>query len=83
LAAGRGFGEGQVSLQKIQGHLVERGALETIAHYLPLLEEAFLVSLAAGRGFGEGQVVLNQALLAATDPAGAPEPARDPARFGA
>jgi predicted AAA+ superfamily ATPase len=28
-------------------------------------------------------VVLNQALLAATDPAGAPEPARDPTRFGA
>jgi hypothetical protein len=42
-----------------------------------------LGGLAAGRGFGEGQVVLNQALLAATDPAGAPEPARDPARFGA
>jgi hypothetical protein len=28
-------------------------------------------------------VVLNQAFIAATDPAGAPEPARDPARFGA
>jgi hypothetical protein len=29
-----------VSLQKLQGQLEERGALETIAHYLRLLEEA-------------------------------------------
>ena len=80
-----------VSLQKIQGHLVERGALETIAHYLPLLEEAFLVTALPKharralrrRAAPPKLVVLNQALLAATDPAGAPEPARDPARFGA
>ena len=68
-----------VSLQKIQGHLVERGALETIAHYLPLLEEAFLVTALPKharralrrRAAPPKLVVLNQALLAATDPAGA------------
>jgi predicted AAA+ superfamily ATPase len=80
-----------VSLQKIQGQLVERGALETIAHYLTLLEEAFLVAALPKharralrrRAAPPKLVVLNQALLAATDPEGAPEPARDPARFGA
>jgi predicted AAA+ superfamily ATPase len=80
-----------VSLQKIQGQLVERGALETIAHYLALLEEAFLITALPKharralrrRAAPPKLVVLNQALLAATDPQGAPEPARDPARFGA
>jgi hypothetical protein len=80
-----------VSLQKIQGQLSERGALETIAHYLALLEEAFLVAALpkhARRGLRRRAappklVVLNQALLTASDPQGAPEPARDPARFGA
>jgi predicted AAA+ superfamily ATPase len=33
-----------VSLQRIQGQLQDSGALETIAHYLALLEEAFLVA---------------------------------------
>jgi predicted AAA+ superfamily ATPase len=33
-----------VSLQKIQGQLQDSGALETIAHYLELLEEAYLVA---------------------------------------
>jgi hypothetical protein len=33
-----------VSLQKIQGQLQDAGALETIAHYLALLEEAYLVA---------------------------------------
>jgi hypothetical protein len=33
-----------MSLQKIQGELQDPGALETIAHYLALLEEAFLVA---------------------------------------
>lgn len=33
-----------VSLQKIQGQLQDSAALETIAHYLHLLEEAFLVA---------------------------------------
>jgi len=33
-----------VTLQKIAGLLTERGALETIAHYLNLLKEAYLVA---------------------------------------
>lgn len=79
-----------VSLQKLQGQLIDRGALETIAHYLSLLEEAFLVAALPKHARRSGRrraappklVVLNQALLAATDPQGPPDPARDPARFG-
>ncbi len=80
-----------VSLQKIQGQLHDAGALETIAHYLALLEEAYLVAalpkrsrrLARRRAAPPKLVVLNQALLAVADPRGAPDPERDPARFGA
>lgn len=80
-----------VSLQKLQGHLEERGALETIAHYLHLLEEAFLVAAVPKHGRRAARqraappklITLNQALLAAMHPAGIPEPDRDPARFGA
>jgi hypothetical protein len=80
-----------VSLQKVQGQLAERGALETIAHYLALLEEAFLVAPLPKharrplrrRAAPPKVVILNQALLAATDPEGSPDPVRDPARFGA
>ena len=79
-----------VSLQKLQGQLQDRGALETIAHYLALLEEAYLVAavpkharrVARRRAAPPKLVVLNQALLAVTDPAGPPDPQRDPARFG-
>lgn len=80
-----------VSLQKIQGQLHEAGALETIAHYLMLLEEAYLVSAlhkhsrraARRRAAPPKLVVLNQALLAASDPRGSPDPGREPDRFGA
>jgi len=80
-----------VSLQKLQGQLEERGALETIAHYLHLLEEAFLVCAlpkharraARRRRAPPKVIVLSQALLAATHPEGIPEPDQDPARFGA
>ena len=79
-----------VSLQKLQGRLQEKGALETIAHYLQLLEEAFLV---AGlekfssrplrrRSAPPKIVVLNNGLLSALDPLGPPGEG-DPARFGA
>lgn len=77
-----------VSLQKLAGELAERGALETIAHYLQLLEEACLV--AGARKFSERTVrqraappkltVLNHGLLAALGPA--PERERDPVRWG-
>lgn len=80
-----------VSLQKIQGQLQDAGALETIAHYLSLLEEAFLVAplgrhsrrAARRRAAPPKLVTLNNALLAAVDPRGIPDQAKDPARFGA
>ena len=80
-----------VSLQKLQGQLEERGALETIAHYLHLLEEASLVAALPKHGRRAARrraappklITLNQALLAAAHPEGIPEPDGDSARFGA
>ncbi len=80
-----------VSLQKIQGQLQDAGALETIAHYLALLEEAYLVAAlgkhsarpARQRAAPPKLVTLNNALVAVVDPRGAPTAASDPARFGA
>lgn len=80
-----------VSLQKIQGQLQDAGALETIAHYLHLLEEAFLVAplskhstrAARRRAAPPKLVVLNNALLAVLDVHGIVDAATDPARFGA
>jgi predicted AAA+ superfamily ATPase len=79
-----------VSLQKLQGQLHDRGALETVAHYLALLEEAYLI--AALKKFGEREhrrraappklVALNNALLSAMHPQGPPDPSNEPARFG-
>jgi predicted AAA+ superfamily ATPase len=79
-----------VSLQKLQGQLHDRGALETVAHYLALLEEAYLV--APLRKFGAREhrqraappklVALNNALPSALHPQGPPDPSREPARFG-
>lgn len=78
-----------VSLQKIRGQLHDAGALETIAHYLRLLEEAYLVvglpkhatRALRRRAAPPKLVVLNQALLAATG-GPAPSPEREPDRFG-
>ena len=80
-----------VSLQKIQGSLQDRGALETIAHYLALLEEAYLVAglekystrPLRSRAAPPKMVVLSNALLAATHPQDAPDRGREPERFGA
>jgi predicted AAA+ superfamily ATPase len=80
-----------VSLQKLQGQIQDAGALETIAHYLGLLEEAFLVAPVAKhtvrparqRAAPPKLVTLNNALLAVTDPRGIPDRATDPQRFGA
>jgi hypothetical protein len=71
---------GTVSLQKIQGQLHDAGALETIAHYLHLLEEAYLVAVlpkhaarAACRQAAPPKLItLNQALLAVTAVGGSP-----------
>lgn len=79
-----------VSLQKIQGQLQDAGALETVAHYLALLEEAFLVAplgkysttQARRRAAPPKLVTLNNALLAVVDPQGSPDRATDPQRFG-
>lgn len=79
-----------VSLQKIQGQLQDSGALETIAHYLALLEEAYLVAplnkyaarSSRRRSAPPKLVTLSNALLAAVDPQGIPSSAHDPTRFG-
>jgi hypothetical protein len=63
-----------VTLQKMQGMLQDHGALETIAHYLRLLQEAHLVAsldkhastMARRRAAPPKIVVLSNALLAAT-----------------
>jgi predicted AAA+ superfamily ATPase len=80
-----------LSLQKLQGQLQDRGALETIGHYLQLLEDAYLVTAlekcalraARRRGAPPKLVTLNNALLAVMDLRGIPHPAREPERFGA
>lgn len=79
-----------VSLQKMQGQLQDAGALETIAHYLALLEEAFLVAplgkhatrAARQRAAPPKLVTLSNALLAVVDPRGVPDRTAAPARFG-
>ena len=80
-----------VSLQKIQGQLQDSGALETIAHYLALLEEAMLIAPlpkfalrpSRQRAAPPKLLTLNNALLAVVDPRGVPDRRTDPARFGA
>jgi len=80
-----------VSLQKMQGRLQDSGALETIAHYLSLLEDGFLVApltkesvrAARQRAAPPKLVTLNNAFLAAFDLRGNPSAEADPARFGA
>lgn len=79
-----------VSLQKLQGRLQDAGALETVAHYLRLLEEAYLVAAlekfsgraARRRAAPPKLIALNNALLSAMHPDGAPERTRAPERFG-
>jgi predicted AAA+ superfamily ATPase len=79
-----------VSLQKLQGRLQERGALETIAHYLQLLEDAYLIAplekhavRPARRRAGPPKLVtLNNALVAVLDPHGIPDRQREPDRYG-
>jgi uncharacterized protein len=79
-----------VSLQKLQGQLQDSGAIETVAHYLALLEEAYLVAplpkystrVARRRASPPKLVTLNNALLAVMDPQGIASSVADPARFG-
>ena len=79
-----------VSLQKIQGQLQDSGALETVAHYLELLQDAYLVAplekyspeVSRRRASPPKLVTLNNGLLSAVHPAGAPDRKREPERFG-
>ena len=78
-----------LSFEKIAGLLAEKGALETIAHYLSLLNEAFLVSPLQKFSNSEIRrrrsspklVMRNNALLVAggTKP---PNPGTEPERWG-
>ena len=80
-----------VSLQKIQGQLQDASALETIAHYLALLEEAFLVAplskysirSARRRSAPPKLITLSNAFLAVVDPRGIPDQLTEASRFGA
>jgi uncharacterized protein len=79
-----------VSLQKIQGQLQDSGALETVAHYLALLQDAYLIApvekysiqVHRRRASPPKLVLLNNALLSATHPNGVPDPSDEPERFG-
>ena len=79
-----------VSLQKIQGQLADRGALETVAHYLGLLQDAYLVAplekfakrAVRRRAAPPKLVTLNNALLSAMHPDGPPDEQRDAPRLG-
>ena len=79
-----------VSLQKLQGQLQDKGALETVSHYLALLQDAYLVAplerfstrVHRRRAAPPKLVTLNNALLSAMHPHGPPDPAREPERFG-
>jgi hypothetical protein len=78
-----------LSLEKMAGSLTDRGALETIAHYLQLLQQAFLVaavlkyspSVVRRRRSPPKLVVLNAALMVGAG-ASPPDAAADPVRWG-
>jgi len=81
-----------VSLQKVQGALQDKGALETVRHYLDLLEQAYLVASvpkhynrpARRRAAPPKLVSLSNAFLAAADPQGMQQSAGAAGqRFGA
>lgn len=79
-----------ISLEKIAGTLAEKGALETLSHYLSLLQEAFLVSPLPKYSGSEIRrrksppklVVLNNALLSGAISQIPPTPNEEPTRWG-
>ena len=79
-----------LSLEKIAGSLAEKGALETIAHYLVLLQQAFLVATLQKYAGDEIRrrrappklVVLNNALLAGSRSAPPPTARSNPPEWG-
>lgn len=78
-----------ITLQKLQGALSEEGSLNTVAHYLHLLEEACLIAAISKyshhvirqRSSPPKLVVLNNALLAVAG-GNPPAPTTDPQRWG-
>ncbi|MCX6998312.1 MAG: ATP-binding protein [Kiritimatiellaeota bacterium] len=78
-----------LSLQKIQGALSESGSLATVAHYLRLLEDGYLVAAIAKysrhvvrqRAAPPKLVVLNNGLLD-TGGGAPPKPTAEPERWG-
>lgn len=79
-----------LSLEKIASLLAERGALDTIAHYLGLLEQAFLLkpltkyspSELRRRRSPPKLVMLSNALLAGASSAEPPSSEEEPERWG-
>jgi predicted AAA+ superfamily ATPase len=79
-----------VSLNKLQGQLQDKGALDTLSQYLSLLEESFLIAsldkYAATpikrRSSPPKLIPLSNALPAVMDPRGIPEQSKSPERFG-
>jgi len=79
-----------VSLQKISGSIIESGALETIAHYLNVLGEAYLVAALPKfsrtelrrRASPPKLVTLSNAFLAAATEEEPPHTTTDPRRWG-
>ncbi|MBF8263307.1 MAG: hypothetical protein HW387_972 [Parachlamydiales bacterium] len=79
-----------ISIQKIVGQLQDSGAIETVAYYLSLLEEAFLIAAIPKYSTKEIRmrasppkiIVLSNALMTATDQTDPPESKSEPERFG-
>lgn len=79
-----------ISIQKLCGQLTERGALDTVAHYLHVLEEACLVAaipkysrkIVRQRAAPPKLVILNNALLAVMGVQEPPRAGHDPERWG-
>lgn len=79
-----------VSLQKLGGLLLEKGALETLSHYLDVMEKARLVAAlpkftaraVRQRASPPKLVVLQQGMLASMEQPLPPDPELEPARFG-
>lgn len=79
-----------ISIQKLCGQLAERGALDTVAHYLHVLEEACLVAavpkysrkIVRQRAAPPKLVMLNNALLSVVGGREPPQAERDPERWG-
>lgn len=80
-----------IALKKLQSQLQDSGAIETVAHYLSLLQDANLIAaiekysekLVRSRSAPPKLIALSNAFLAVTDMNGIPDRVKDPARYGA